>query len=219
MSLRKSPIALTQRDTEILGMLSLRVRLASVTQISRTWWGRGTDSAQTCCRRLRRLEKAGLLTRRHATVLAMPELEAPLACWRPGSPLPDLGAIAWSLRRRWRGEPVATTIFLVTQSCANYFGGRRRGRISRAFQVAHDLGVAEMFMAIRRSDAEAAALWIDEDRLAPARRRQKLPDAVISHALDSLPELVLEFGGNYSKSRLQAFHDDSESRGLPYQIW
>lgn len=151
--------------------------------------------------------------------MVIPELDGPLASWQPGTFVPDLGSVSWSLRRRWRSEPRPQTIFLATQKGARYFGGKRRGRIPRVFQVSHDLGTTEMFLAVRRSDPATAALWIDEDRLARTRRGQKLPDAVISRDLDALPRLVLEFGGNYSKSRLQAFHVNNESRGLSYQIW
>jgi hypothetical protein len=76
-----------------------------------------------------------------------------------------------------------------------------------------------MYLAVRQLSPATALNWIDEDRLAPFRRHQKLPDAVIACDLRALPELVLEFGGNYPKSRLQAFHEDNEMRGLSYQIW
>lgn len=212
-------LSLTKRDTEILQMLNWRVRLASLDQIARVWWSGKAAGRKSCSRRLGRLEKDGLLYRAYVTALVIPELNGPLAYWQPGTCVPDLGSLSWNLRRRWRREPLSQTIFFPTQKCSRYFGGKRRGRISRVFQVSHDLGTTEMFLAVRRSDRATAALWIDEDRLAPTRRGQKLPDAVIARDLDALPILVLEFGGNYSKSRLQAFHIDNESRGLAYQIW
>ena len=55
--------------------------------------------------------------------------------------------------------------------------------------------------------------------LAPHRRGQKLPDAVIARGAELRPELVLEFGGAYDKARLVDFHADSEERKLPYEIW
>jgi len=76
-----------------------------------------------------------------------------------------------------------------------------------------------MFLAVRRQHPEFVSNWMDEERLAPYRRGQKLPDAAIVRSTAELPALVLEFGGDYSKTRLQQFHDDNESRGLPYQIW
>jgi hypothetical protein len=76
-----------------------------------------------------------------------------------------------------------------------------------------------MFLAVRQHNPEFVANWLDEDRLAPYRRGQKLPDAAIVCRAPELPALVLEFGGDYSKSRLQAFHNDNESRGLSYEIW
>jgi hypothetical protein len=210
---------LSSRDTEILAMLCLRVRLASVMQIAQTWWGGGEAGLNVCCRRLCHLENAGLLVRKRVAVIAVPFLTAPLVSWSPRSVTPDLGSLAWQLRRRWRTPPQSTAIYMATCCCARYFGGRRRGRIPRAFQVSHDLGVTAMFLAVRRRNPELVNYWVDEDRFAPYRRGQKLPDAVIIHCPEELPTLVLEFGGNYSKSRLQAFHEDNESRGLPYEIW
>lgn len=78
----------------------------------------------------------------------------------------------------------------------------------------------EMFLSIRRRRPELIQQWIDEDRLAPYRRGEKLPDAIIADHAGASPRLVLEFGsGNYGVDRLRAFHDDCELRGLPYEIW
>jgi hypothetical protein len=76
-----------------------------------------------------------------------------------------------------------------------------------------------MFLALRQSAPNLISLWIDEKRLAPFRRQQKLPDAVLAKTANGIPTNVFEFGGLYSKSQLRAFHDDCEARGLPYEIW
>jgi hypothetical protein len=204
---------------EILRMLSLRGRLASLEQIAHTWWHGVAQPVGTCQDRLRRLENAGLLLRQRLLAIALAELVGPLIHWAPGRYVPDLGVLAWQLHQRWKTPVRPTTIFQATSRCARYFGGRRKGHIARPFQVSHDLGVTQMFLAVRLANPRFVTHWIDEDRLAPARRGQKLPDAVIATDITALPSLVLEFGGDYGKSRLQAFHDDCESRGLPYQIW
>src|SRR5262245_16832022 len=207
---------LSDRDLEILDMLSLRTRVASLTQVSRTWWN--GSLSDVCSRRIVNLEAAGLLVRRRVNAIALPSLSGPITKWAPGDMVPDFSSLAWKLNQRWRAPTVPTAVFLATARCARRFGGRRCGRISRGFQISHDLGVTEVFLTLRLMNLAATDYWIDEDRLAPTRRGQKLPDAVLARDATA-PLLVLEFGGKYPKSRLQAFHDDNESRGLPYQIW
>jgi hypothetical protein len=216
---RKASPLLTCRDMEILVTLSLRVRLASLGQIARTWWGEGKATMETCHDRLLRLERADFLRRRRVNTICLEPLQGPLASWAPGACSPDLGALAWKLRRRWQSEPRPTLIYMATQRAAALFGGRRRGRAPHAFQISHDLGVTEMFFGLRRIRPEIVDHWIDEDRLAPARRGQKLPDAIVPPGILWATSVALEFGGDYPKSRLQTFHDDNQSRHLPYQIW
>lgn len=212
-------LVLNLRDREILSALSLRVRMAHLHQIARTWW----PSYETldCCRsRLDQLIANQLIARCEATVIRMQPLASSLAKWRPTQQSPDLGKLAWTLSVRWQEPPIPTSVYFALPRLAQRYGGRRKGTIPRSFQISHDLAVTEMFLAIRRHRSELAHLWVDEDRLAPFRRGEKLPDAVIADYPGAPPRLVLEFGsGNYGADRLRAFHDDCEMRGLPYEIW
>ena len=212
-------LRLTARDLEILEILSLRVRMASLEQIGRTWWHDAEDPMNAARLRLRQLHGHGQLLSGRAIVVDLPPLTEPVAVWRPRQLAPELGHVAWLLRKRWPAASRATTVFAAPRSVANRFGGRRRGRIPHPFQVSHDLGVTEMFLAIRALRPHETKLWIDEDRLAPHRRRQKLPDAVLAVQAGSQPVLVLEFGGLYGKHRLRSFHIDAVNRGLAYEIW
>lgn len=212
-------LRLTPRDQELLSVLCRRVRMLSCAQIARTWWNGQPKSEATAVERLDRLCAAGLLISRRTLVRNVGILTAPVLTWSPNGPLPDLGAAAWFLQKRWSAQPVVTTIYLATKRCSRLFGANRPGRVSRAFQVSHDLGVAEMFLALRRQRSSAVSFWVDEDRLAPYRHRQKLPDAVLARNAAAIPELVLEFGGGYSKARLVEFHQDNLHRQLPYELW
>jgi hypothetical protein len=142
-----------------------------------------------------------------------------LATWRPGEKSPNLAAIAWRLKSRWLGGYRSSAIYLATVAASRRFGGGRAGRIKRPFQIAHDIGVAEMYFAMRRQRPAAVSLWIGEDRLAPHRRRQKLPDAILAARPADKPLLILEFGGHYDKRRLIGFHEDAAQRRVPYEIW
>lgn len=216
---RHRRLTLTPRDDEILDALSLRVRMLSLPQIARNWWS-GAEHPQSAARdRLDRLVHHGWLSRTRALARQLSPFAAPQVVWSSGRWVPEFGPIAWRLRQRWSGPASIVTVYLATSRTARRFGGRRRDHIARPFQMAHDLGTAEMFLAVRRQRPQLVSRWIDEDRLAPFRRGQKLPDAVIAAAPSAPIELVLEFGAGYSKRRLAAFHRDNEARGLPYEIW
>lgn len=212
-------LQLTPRDWELLRTLSLCVRMLSLAQIARTWWATSQDPQQAARDRLDRLVRAGWLWRTRAIAQPLSALTAPQVAWQSGQWVPDFGTVAWRLHQRWSRSAEPVTIYLATTSTARRLGGRRRGTIARPFQIAHDLGTAEMFLAVRRFRPNLAQRWIDEDRLAPFRRGQKLPDAVIAATPGAPIDLVLEFGAGYSKPRLEAFHRDNEARGLPYEIW
>lgn len=113
----------------------------------------------------------------------------------------------------------AATVYLAGAAAAKLYGGASAGKLPAVYQATHDLGVSAMFLRLLRDDPPAVARWIGEDRLAPYRRRQKLPDAVLADGPDAEPELVLEFGGSYDKRRVAAFHRDCARRGLAYEVW
>lgn len=208
---------LTPADEELLPVLSLRSRVASTRQIARLW--NQAPISGPVILRLKRLRTMGLLGEARATAIELPELLGPLVSWSPGEWVPEFGAVAWILRKRWQCEPAPVVLYYATTRCAQLYGGRRSGFPSCAAHISHDLGVTEMFLAIKRDAPHLLKLWVDENRLAPYRRGQKLPDAVLADSPSSVPLRVLEFGGRYGKTRLRDFHDDCEERGLPYEIW
>lgn len=210
---------LTERDREIVGMLCCRVRIVSLSQIAKHWWTDAKQGLENARRRLSALENAGLLKHVHVMARPLPKLTAPVVSWKPGGPAPGFGSIAWQLQSRWTSEPLKTRVYIATTRATNLFGGRAAGRIKQEFQATHDLGVCEMYLQLCKQRPEEVSRWIGEDALAPHRRGQKLPDAIIATSADERPELVLEFGGAYDKQRLIDFHADNEERKLPYEIW
>ena len=93
------------------------------------------------------------------------------------------------------------------------------GQFRQPLQLQHDLGVTEVLI---RRQQEPTHCWIGEDAyraLWQRRPNQKVPDAVI---LDVEEEVcrVIEFGGQYSRERLQSFHQFWICRNrTPYEIW
>ncbi len=210
---------LTPRDLDLLETLSGKVRILSLTQIADHWWGNSRSARESARRRLSKLVQQRLLVQLSVLASPLPEMTSPVCVWKPGHASPDFGAAAWRIQQRWQQQPRRTTAYVGSRKTADAFGGRSKGKLKYPFQATHDLGVGQMYLHLRACRPELAPLWIGEDILAPHRKGQKLPDAVLAAAPDQTPQLVLEFGGAYDKPRLVAFHNDCELRGLPYEIW
>ncbi len=209
---------LSLRDHSLLIALCRCIRFASLEQLANSYWVTCRDPRRSAVARLHALKRNGLIRSSRVCTIQLPELNAPLASWRPGEWGPDFGELAWKLTRRWKQRPQMCQVFYATPRAANWLGGSRTGTIPRPFHVAHDLGVAAMFFAVWKSIPDLPHQWIDEEMLAPMRKGEKLPDALLGTDINR-PICVLEFGGQYGKNRLQSFHDDCEERGLPCQIW
>lgn len=171
---------LTIRDQEILLTLSSRIRMLSLEQIAHTWWQTSKDAVDAARRRLRALEESQLLASYRVRSLPLLDISSPVLSWRPGEPEPDVGAVAWKLQSRWQGDARPTQVFVATEQSARIFGGRATGKIKNQFQATHDLGVAQMYLQIRKERPELLEDWIGEDVYASKRKGQKLPDAVIA---------------------------------------
>ena len=204
---------LTERDREILLALTQKVRLLSLEQIARTWW----PSALPATARNRLAALPALLHR--LTLNAHPELTlpGPLFTWRPGEADPPCGALSYRLKKRWNQAVRPTTVYIATEKAARYFGGYG-GKLRRPLQATHDLHVAQIYLRLWQADPGLAALWVSEERFAPERRREKLPDAVLRDAAGNLI-LVIEFGGAYDAKHVERVHLDCVARSLPYELW
>jgi DNA-binding Lrp family transcriptional regulator len=211
-------MTLTGRDREILTALASRVRMFSVEQLARTWWGEAKSPAPAALKRLRELERLELL--RRFTVMAHPELplQRPAVSWSPGQADPEAGAVAYQLQTRWTLPHVSTTVFMASRKAANHFGGDVRTPPKEVEQT-HDVHVSTMFLWYRANAPADAALWHSEawiKKSRPDAPGEKLPDAMIRRASSTK---VIEFGGAYPKERLIAFHEFCKRRALPYDLW
>jgi hypothetical protein len=213
-----SQLVLNGRDREILEALTWRVRLMSVRQVGRTWWAGATDPDGGARARLKALERAGLV--QTFTAMARPELElaGPLAVWEVGQAPPDLAALSYRLMSRWAEALRQTQCAVATARAGHLFGGRG-GRLPKAQEETHDLHVAGMFLRYRQLRPDLMRHWASEEivkRGRPKVRGEKLPDAMIL-APDSAR--AVEFGGEYPKEKLAAFHAYCVAEQYPYEIW
>ena len=208
----------TERDRAILDAVLFRVRMLSLEQIARTWWGTAVDAVRLARRRLEVLEHAGLIARHRVLARPLLDLERPEFAWEPGSEPPDVGAVSGRLRRRWSAPPKPTAVYLPTRSTIRELGGGG-GRLPSPGQETHDLHTAEVFLRLLARDPERARSWKGEDSYkAAAAHGEKVPDALIVDELGE-PELAVEFAGSYGSARLAEFHHHCEARELAYELW
>ena len=216
MTQRSPNLVLTPRDTELLEVLTRRIRMLSITQIGRVWWPTSESPEAIARRRLVQLEQAGYLER--LSVMAHPELELaqPVAVWRPGLPTPELGPISWRLKSRWT-EPLVNTACVIATKFAGRFLGGYGGRKPRRAETTHDLHLSSVFLQMRTRQPERAATWISEaDRKKETGYGEKLPDGIV---LDGDHKTAIEFGGAYDRPKLEEFHEFCHDQKLAYEIW
>lgn len=209
--------SLTDRDTEILSVLTRRVRVLSDAQIAREWWTGASDPIAAARKSLRRLVNAGLLA--HGTGMVHPilPLDAAICIWSPEQPPPDAEKVSYRLKSRWTGVPVASRWFSASDSAASLMGGFG-GRVPRPSELTHDIHMAELFLKLQRSEPQTAQTWASESELYSVGlgRNQRLPDAMVR---DAVGWRVIEFGGQYAPPKLRDFHDFCQARSLRYEIW
>lgn len=201
----------------LLVLLTWQLRLIAEEMVTHPDYGR---SLSVSPKQLRRLEADGWLHRGQVSA-AMPELGGELTAWFPSmNSHADFGNLSWQLKERtqhWR--PQRLRVCWSTEQTVTVFGGAG-GRIRQPLQVQHDIGVAAMFFSRQAAVADKRSVWVGEDvvRRLETRLGTKIPDALLMGS-DLQPRRAIEFGGSYSKKRLQSFHHYCESHRLPYEIW
>lgn len=213
------PLCLTSRDSEILDHLSMSVRLFSLDQIARAWWGDSEDPRKLADERILRLARAGWVERYSVLARPIPEITAPVVCWRPGQSPADFGKVAWRVQSRWKKGPRKCLVVVASDRTTKSRLGKSARGIRQYFQLTHDLGVAETFLRFRETRPEEATLWRGEGMIASLRRQRKVPDAIISGDAIWPPKLIVEFAGDYARNRIEVFHWFCEKERLAYELW
>lgn len=210
-------MTLTERDRDLLAALTQRVRVLTLPQVGRTWFGGTADPALQAGRRLRRLAAAGWVTL--LTMKARPELElvGPLVDWRRGTPAPDFHRLARLLAIRWT-EPIRPTALVLATATAGTRLGGAGGRRPRLSEVSHDITLAAVYLRWRDRAAATRGDWLSEARLTQLGfgAGTRLPDALVCCAER---RIAIEVGGEYPPAKLRAFHDFCDGSGLDYELW
>lgn len=209
-----------ERDEKLFWTLTRMVRLVTLEQAARTWWSNSPRPLVAARSRLRQLSEDGLV--QLVTVMAHPEIKlvAPVFSWAPGDKDPPFGRIAYQLQVRWRRPLVATSIVIATKEALRRFGGYIGDRLPRPSETTHDIHLSSVYLQLLADDPAKARFWVSEHQLYAEGhgRHERLPDAIIrSRSGRGNEKLIVEFGGAYTKSKLQQFHD--EFKRLRYEVW
>lgn len=212
------------QDVDLLETLRRRVRVLSLAQVAREWWPEAGDPLRSAARHVERLEAGGHLE--VCRFFARPEvtLDAPLATWQRGLPVPDFRAVSLQARRRWSKPPVTVRCVVATRA------GKRGGRFPRETETTHDLHLAQIYLRLRRELPTRARSWTGEtdvrdrgDGLDASRYDErlgggrKLPDAV---AQDGRHLTAIEMvGESYRHEKLEEFHAFCVAERLAYELW
>jgi len=207
---------LTNRDLEILTILTHKVRVLSIPQIARTWWSQAVSPIPSAQARLRVLESRGQIRCLSFPVHPEINLEKPLEVWRPGLSQPDFGTLSYRAHARWAHPPIFETLVYATKTAAAYFGGFG-GSPPDANHATHDMHLAAVFLMKRLHEPESADSWQSEQTVHAARSGydDKLPDAIVNFPV----AMAIEFVGKYPKARLSAFHDYCAREKMAYELW
>lgn len=210
-------IQLTDRDRDILGVLTCRVRALALEQITAAWWP--SSQVRTANERLRALADEALLLLESHPTRELLDLVEPLATWQPGLPRPDLATAAKTATNRWRQPPRLACSAVATAEAAILVGGRG-GRAPRETEWTHDLHLAGVYLRMRRELPTRAHTWQHEDMVPRPRESamgEKLPDAIVT---DGLHQTAIELvGSSYGVSKLETFHGYCARERLPYELW
>jgi hypothetical protein len=209
-------LTLTERDMDLLDVLTLRVRLLTLRQVTELWWPTGEN--QRCARRrLECLVSAKLIQMHCVNAHPLLPVTSALFAWEPGDAEPDCEQLAARCSQRWNRPAVPMTVFVAAPASANLLGSSACGLPHRDHWN-HDLRLAAVYTAYRLQRPGLAAMWIGEHGLPKAGHRIKDPDAFLRHQSGQIVR-VIESAGRYGESQFQSFHEHCEAHDLPYELW
>lgn len=209
----KPEMRITQAQLAIIELLTWHVRAATDDQVQQILHDQAI--AGNASEILRQLARSGFIHRRRMNV-AVTKLSKPLCSWLPGQSKPQLERLAWQLFvRHEQSDRRQMQVNLASPKAANLSAGVS-GWGRQPLQLEHDLGTTAMYVSSRPYQSDV--IWYGEDIV---RRRipdvkKKVPDAILVDRHENILK-VIEYGGQYSRRRLEDFHRHWQHH--PWEIW
>lgn len=161
--------------------------------------------------------KRGLLISRSILVRQLSIPSEPLFVWSIGEASPNFEKLVAKVRSRWSNVPTKRTrIYMRGPVATQLLGGVPGSSLKRPLHVSHDIGVAGVYLATRRSRPEIAKYWYGED--LTAGMLPQIPDALYINE-HGVAALAIEFCGLYVAKRYKKFHEFCVAKDLPYEFW
>ena len=207
---------MNRHEEQIANILAESVRVMTVTQIARTWWTDtrwGRDRASAA---MTRLAAEGWLHVQQALSRPIQSFVAPLIAWRRGARRPDFGAAVRLLHQRAMVAARPVKIVFAGTRAVRFFASGPAMSV-KLTQMTHDLNVSELYLHYRRIGVPDR-FWTSEARLPRHWPLKERPDAVLRDEAGTIVRAV-EYGGDYTVSRLAELHAGLSSINLSYEIW
>lgn len=202
--------------SELLTVLTQCVRVMSVSQVARIWWNDTRWGHQRAKKYLRLRESQGLLHCKRVLARPVGSLKSPLIVWRENDDEPDWTAISKQLHRRTQLDPLLISIALASRLSFDVFSDWRMTPV-KLTQMTHDLQVSEVFLRYRKHGLPIES-WISEDRLPASFPAKVKPDALLVDS-EGTWQRAVEYGGDYSVSRLLALRTCAANCKITFELW
>jgi hypothetical protein len=188
----------------------------TVAQIAGTWWTDTRWGRNRAGAALNQLAADGWLHVQRALSRPVQLFVSPLVSWQPGDRRPDFDAAARSLHQRAMADAKPLKVVFAASRAVIFFGTGRAPNV-KLTQMTHDLNVSELYLHYRRSGLPDHC-WTSEDRLPRDWPLKVRPDALLRNEAGDVVRAV-EYGGDYTVSRLAELHTGLSRVELAYEMW
>ncbi|MCA9124047.1 MAG: hypothetical protein H6822_19210 [Planctomycetaceae bacterium] len=194
-----------------------KYRVSTLALLAEAYFSEGKRPRELARKVVSPLIAQGLLAELRLVIRPVPQLSKPTFVWSSGRAAPNANALSYLLEKRFGKPSVQTTVFFATRAAVRRFGGRG-GQIKRSHQVSHDLACTAVYLRLEQTRPEVARDWKNEDFYAGTLKRgEKLGDALLIGP--DGPYRLIEVLGRYTAKHIQALHDFSAAKELPYELW
>lgn len=206
----------TDRDLDLLQVLTTCTRVLSVGQIASVWWP-DCQNVNTVLHRLKNLERCGWLEQYSINVRPVIHVKEPLFAWIPGQEDPNADHIAHQAKPRLAQPSCTTDVCVASRKAACALGSPACG-LPPLERRDHELHIASVYVHYKTCRQAVADLWVGASILPRTGYRESCPDAMLR---DSTGQLVraIRTVGRCQATQVERFHDYCVEHSLPYELW
>lgn len=206
----------TERDLDLLRVLTSCTRVLLVDHIAAVWWPR-CQNANRAWHRLEALRRYGWLERHTVCVHPIIHAKKPLFAWMPGQDDPDADRITHQAQLRWNETACPTEVFVSSRKTSGLLGCHVYG-LPPLERRDHELHVASVYVQYRMCHQAMADMWVAAFALPKTGYRESRPDAILRDHSGRLVRAIRACGRCRSP-QLEGFHDYCVEQSLPYELW